>query len=172
MNFIKIVIAFLVILLSINNSAFADNHDTDQNIVDKAKEINNKIKKQQANQASNIESEIGGEEPLPLNDPFSGDSSTGGGKRSGLLDAGSEDEKEEMSLYNFKLVGIVKGKFDGYASLINSSGELISLQLNEELSEGVSLVELRKNDIVFQKDEDSYLIINFKNQIKETSGEY
>ena len=43
MNFIKIVIAFLVILLSINNSAFADNHDTDQNIVDKAKEINNKI---------------------------------------------------------------------------------------------------------------------------------
>ncbi len=108
---------------------------------------------------------------MPLNDPFAGDGSTGG-KRSGLIVAGSEDEKDEMSLYNFKLVGIVKGKFDGYASLINSSGELISLQLNEELSEGVSLVELRKNDIVFQKDEDSYLIINFKNQIKETSGEY
>jgi hypothetical protein len=171
MNFIKIVIAFLVILLSINNSAFADSHDAEQNIIEKAKEINNEIKKKQANQASNIESEIGGEEPLPLNDPFAGDGSIGG-KRSGLIVAGSEDEKDEMSLYNFKLVGIVKGKFDGYASLINSNGELMTLQLNEELSEGVILVELRKNDAVFQNGEDSYLIINFKNQIKETSGEY
>ena len=171
MNFIKIVIAFLVILLSINNSAFADSHDTEQNIIEKAKEINTKIKKKQTNQASNIESEIGGEEPLPLNDPFAGDGSIGG-KRSGLIVAGSEDEKDEMSLYNFKLVGIVKGKFDGYASMINSSGELMTLQLNEELSEGVILVELRKNDAVFQNGEDSYLIINFKNQIKETSGEY
>ena len=171
MNFIKIVIAFLVILLSINNLVLADSHDANQNIVDKAKEINEKIKKQQANQASNIESEVGNAEPLPLNDPFAGDASTGG-KRTGLILAGSEDEKEEMSLYNFKLVGIVKGKFEGYASLINSDGELITLQLNEELSEGVKLVELRKNDAVFEKDEDSYLIINFKNQIKETSGEY
>ena len=171
MNFIKIVIAFLVILLSINNLVLADSHDANQNIVDKAKEINEKIKKQQANKASNIESEVGNEEPLPLNDPFAGDASTGG-KRTGLILAGSEDEKEEMSLYNFKLVGIVKGKFEGYASLINSDGELITLQLNEELSEGVRLVELRKNDAVFEKDEDSYLIINFKNQIKETSGEY
>ena len=171
MNFIKIVIAFLLILFSINNSAFADSHDTEQNIIEKAKEINTKIKKKQTNQASNIESEIGGEEPLPLNDPFAGDGSTGG-TRSGLIVAGSEDEKDEMSLYNFKLVGIVKGKFDGYASLINSSGELMTLQLNEELSEGVMLVELRKNDVVFQNGEDSYLIINFKNQIKETSGEY
>ena len=171
MNFIKIVIAFLVILLSINNLVLADSHDANQNIVDKAKEINEKIKKQQANKASNIESEVGNEEPLPLNDPFAGDASTGG-KRTGLILAGSEDEKEEMSLYNFKLVGIVKGKFEGYASLINSDGELITLQLNEELSEGVKLVELRKNDAVFEKDEDSYLIINFKNQIKETSGEY
>ena len=171
MNFIKIVIAFLVILLSINNLVFADSHDANQNIVDKAKEINEKIKKQQANQASNIESEVGNAEPLPLNDPFAGDASTGG-KRTGAILAGSEDEKEEMSLYNFKLVGIVKGKFEGYASLINSDGELITLQLNEELSEGVKLVELRKNDAVFEKDEDLYLIINFKNQIKETSGEY
>ena len=171
MNFIKIVIAFLVILLSINNLVLADSHDANQNIVDKAKEINKKIKKQQADKETNIKSEVGDEEPLPLNDPFAGDASTGG-KRTGLLLAGSEDEKEEMSLYNFKLVGIVKGKFEGYASLINSDGELITLQLNEELSEGVRLVELRKNDAVFEKDEDSYLIINFKNQIKETSGEY
>ena len=171
MNFIKIVIAFLVILLSINNLVLADSHDANQNIVDKAKEINEKIKKQQANQASNIESEVGNAEPLPLNDPFAGDASTGG-KRSNLIVAGSEDEREEMSLYNFKLVGIMQGKFVGYASLINSNGELMTLEINEELSEGVRLVELRRNEAVFEKGEDSFLIINFKNQIKETSGEY
>ncbi len=36
MNFIKIVIAFLVILLSINNLVLADSYDANQNIVDKA----------------------------------------------------------------------------------------------------------------------------------------
>ena len=108
---------------------------------------------------------------MPLNDPFAGDASTGG-KRSNLIVAGSEDEREEMSLYNFKLVGIMQGKFQGYVSLINSNGELMTLEINEELSEGVRLVELRRNEAVFEKGEDSFLIINFKNQIKETSGEY
>ncbi len=57
-------------------------------------------------------------------------------------------------------------------SLINSNGELMTLEINEEVSEGVRLVELRRNEAVFEKGEDSFLIINFKNQIKETSGEY
>ena len=171
MNFFKIIIAFFVIFLGINYSVYAENHDTNQNIVDKAKEINQKIKKQQAEKKENISSEIESAEPLPLNDPFAGDASTGG-KRSNLIVAGSEDEREEMSLYNFKLVGIMQGKFQGYVSLINSNGELMTLGLNEELSEGVRLVELRRNEAVFEKGEDSFLIINFKNQIKETSGEY
>ena len=171
MNFFKIIIAFFVIFLGINYLVYAENHDTNQNIVDKAKEINQKIKKQQAEKKENISSEIESAEPLPLNDPFAGDASTGG-KRSNLIVAGSEDEREEMSLYNFKLVGIMQGKFQGYVSLINSNGELMTLEINEELSEGVRLVELRRNEAVFEKGEDSFLIINFKNQIKETSGEY
>ena len=171
MNFFKIIIFFFVIFLGINYSVYAENHDTNQNIVDKAKEINQKIKKQQAEKKENISSEIESAEPLPLNDPFAGDASTGG-KRSNLIVAGSEDEREEMSLYNFKLVGIMQGKFQGYVSLINSNGELMTLEINEELSEGVRLVELRRNEAVFEKGEDSFLIINFKNQIKETSGEY
>ena len=171
MNFFKIIIAFFVIFLGINYSVYAENHDTSQNIVDKAKEINQKIKKQQAEKKENISSEIESAEPLPLNDPFAGDASTGG-KRSNLIVSGSENEREEMSLYNFKLVGIMQGKFEGYVSLINSNGELMTLGLNEELSEGVRLVELRRNEAVFEKGEDSFLIINFKNQIKETSGEY
>ena len=57
----------------------ADSHDTEQNILDKAKEINQKIKEKQAKSQANISSEISKEEPLPLNDPFVGDSSLTGG---------------------------------------------------------------------------------------------
>ena len=49
-----------------------------KNIVEKAKEVNQKIKKDQALKSANIESEVGKEEPLPLNDPFVGDGSLGG----------------------------------------------------------------------------------------------
>ena len=170
MSFKKLLILSFVASFSIFN-LHAENHDTEQNIIDKAKEINQKVKKKQADQQLNISSEIGKEEPLPLNDPFVGDASLGGASTVSVI-TNNDEERAQMSLYNFKLVGIVKGKFEGYASLINSDGELITLQLNEELSEGVRLVELRKNDAVFEKDEDLYLIINFKNQIKETSGEY
>ena len=41
----------------------AENHDK-QNIIDKAKEINQKVKQKQADQQANISSEIGKEEPF------------------------------------------------------------------------------------------------------------
>tara|TARA_B100000700_G_scaffold76519_1_gene85777 strand:+ start:2686 stop:3201 length:516 start_codon:yes stop_codon:yes gene_type:complete len=168
MNFFKIIATLIIILLSVNNYVFADtNSDSEQNIIEKAKKINSEIKKKQADKSANIASEIGGEEPLPLNDPFAGDAATGGSKSA--IVSGSEEEKLEMSLYNFKLVGIIQGKFEGYVSLINAVGDLITLKINEELSEGVKLVELRKDEAIFQKDESSYLTINFKNQIKETA---
>ena len=168
MNFFKIIATLIIILLSVNNYVFADtNSDSEQNIIEKAKKINSEIKKKQAEKSVNIASEIGGEEPLPLNDPFAGDAATGGSKSA--IVSGSEEEKLEMSLYNFKLVGIIQGKFEGYVSLINAVGDLITLKINEELSEGVKLVELRKDEAIFQKDESSYLTINFKNQIKETA---
>ena len=56
----------------------SDNHD--QNIVEKAKEINKQVKQKQEAQQENIKKETGQivvkEEPLPLNDPFAGDAST------------------------------------------------------------------------------------------------
>jgi hypothetical protein len=43
----------------------------------------------------------------------------------------------------------------------------------EELSQDVRLVAINgKEEAVFEKNEDSFLVINFKNQIRETSGEY
>ena len=53
---------FIISILFISSIAFADNHDTKKNIVEKAKEINKKIKKEQALQKTNISSETGKEE--------------------------------------------------------------------------------------------------------------
>ena len=59
--------------------------------------------------------------------------------------------------------------FSGTVSLINSSGEIVTLQMNEELSPGVKLIALNPAKAVFEKGEDSYLVIDFKNVIRETS---
>ena len=83
------------------------------------------------------------------------------------LVSGSEEEREAMSLYKFKLVGIILGEYDSYATLVDASGETLSLTLHEELSTGVKLVDLKVNEAIFEKDDNTYLSINFKNQIKE-----
>ena len=174
MNFFKIITLFLLLLfISISsNNVLADSHDVNQNIVEQAKEINQEILEKQAATEANISSEIGNEEPLPLNDPFAGDASTGGAGSTTMI-AGSEEEQEEMSLYNFKLVGIIEGQFESHVTLINATGELITIQMYDELSQGVRLVAINdKEEAVFDKNEDSYLVINFKNQIRETSEEY
>jgi len=164
----KILILVLVAVFSLSN-VFAENHDTsEKDILEKAKEINKKIKKKQAEQQSTISSEIGGEEPLPLNDPFVGDASLGGNSTLSVV-VGAGEEREELSLYNFKLVAIMTGEYESFVSLINATGEIVTLQMNEELSPGIKLIGLNPARAVFEKGPDSYLVIDFKNQIKETS---
>ena len=114
--------------------------------------------------ATNTSAEISEEEELPLNDPFAGDESLSSGTN---LVSGSEEEREAMSLYKFKLVGIILGEYDSYVTLVDASGETLSLTLHEELSTGVKLVDLKVNEAIFEKDDNTYLSINFKNQIKE-----
>ena len=108
------------------------------------------------------------EEPLPLNDPFVGDASLGGATSMSVGVAAGE-ERSEMSLYNFKLVAIITGEYESFVSLINATGEIVTLQMNEELSPGVKLIGLNPGRAVFEKGPDSYLVINFKNQVKETA---
>jgi len=167
MNFNKILILILITIFSYSN-VIADSHDTEQNILEKAKEINQKIKKKQSDQEANVLSELGDEEPLPLNDPFVGDASLSGQSSISVV-TNSDEENREMSLYNFRLIAIITGDYESYVSLINATGEIVTLQLNENLSPGVRLVELNPERAVFEKGEDSYLVINFKNQIKETN---
>ena len=128
-----------------------------------------KIKQKQAEKDNNINSEILSEEPLPLNDPFAGDESLGQGGSSASVVSGLDEDAKKLSLHNFKLIGIITGEYESYVSLINSSGEIVSLEMHEELSPGIKLIALQPYKAIFEKGIDSYLHINFNNQIKETS---
>ena len=164
MNFFKIV-TLLIFTLFLSTHSFADSHDTEQDIIEKAKEINKKIKQQQANKQANISSEISNEEPLPLNDPFVGDSSLTGGTQ--ILSNNPEELDNQMSLYKFKLVGVMTSEDNkGFVSLVDENGEVVNISLFEELSPGVQLVGLNNKEAVFTNNE-NLLVINFKNQIIE-----
>tara|TARA_B100001013_G_scaffold259617_1_gene162689 strand:+ start:63 stop:503 length:441 start_codon:yes stop_codon:yes gene_type:complete len=113
---------------------------------------------------TNASAETSEEEALPLNDPFAGDESLSSGTN---IITGSEEEREAMSLYKFKLVGIIEGEYEAYVTLVDASGEILSLTLHEELSAGVKLIDLRINEAIFEKDDNTYISINFNNQIKE-----
>jgi|TARA_B100001540_G_scaffold316865_1_gene347899 hypothetical protein len=163
MNFFKII-TLITSFIFIHLNVFADSHDNAQNIVEKAKEINQKVKKEQA--IKKLNAEAGEEEPLPLNDPFVGDGSLGGGSGIKIL-ADSDDEKRKLSLFNFKLVGVMEGQNESYASLIDENGEIMTLSLFEELSPGIKLLSINSKEVVFERDENSVVVINFKNQITE-----
>ena len=167
MNFFKLIFVALLLMLA-SKVSMADSHDAQQNIIEKAKEINQKIKKKQSNTQANISSEISNnEEPLPLNDPFVGDSSLTGGA---LIEADPKEAKNEMSLYKFKLVGVMTSEENGgFVSLVNASGDIITVSLFEELSPGVKLVAINNKEAVFEKNSESLMVINFKNQITERS---
>ncbi len=168
MNFFKNLI-FVISFVFLASLAYADSHDTQQTIIDKAKEINKKVKEKQAIQNSNISSEIGKEEALPLNDPFVGDGSLGGGTGIKLV-AETEEEKKNLSVFNFKLIGIVQGEDESFASIIDENGEIITLSAFEEIAPGVSLISINSKEIIFDKKGESLIAINFKNQVIERNN--
>ena len=167
MKLFKILILIFTFIFGVS-AVVAETEDATKKILEKAKEINEQVKKKQAESAASIKAEVGGEEPLPLNDPFVGDASLGGATSMSVGVAAGE-ERSEMSLYNFKLVAIITGEYESFVSLINATGEIVTLQMNEELSPGVKLIGLNPGRAVFEKGPDSYLVINFKNQVKETA---
>ena len=144
MNFFKIFLLkfALILFLFPTHILYADNHDTKK-----------KVSK---------------EEPLPLNDPFVGDSSFSGGVKVITDGTSNSAQKKTLDLFTYKLVGIMKSGTNSFVSLINQDGENITVEMFEEVNEGVKLVDMNQNEAIFQT-EDNYLIMNFKNQIRETS---
>ena len=160
------ITSFVLFFIFISLNAYSENHDqtVEQNIIEKAKDINKKLKENQAATQANIDSEIGKtEEPLPLNDPFAGDTAT-----ASSIVIENEATEAALTLRNYKLAATFSGDFQTFVTLVNDSGEYITLELFEELSDGVMLVDANTKEAIFQKEEDGkYLIINFQNQIKE-----
>ena len=142
MNFFKKLVIASLALITFYTNAISDNHDI-------------------------VKNNTNAEEPLPLNDPFVGDSSISGGVTI-ITDDNITSERKKIDLFNFKLVGIIKSQGASYVSLINQDGENINVEMFEELNDGVKLVDLTTKEAVFQT-EDAYLIMNFKNEIKEKS---
>jgi outer membrane lipoprotein-sorting protein len=161
MNFFKIII-LLSLFFATMQSSFADSHDK-KNIVDQAKDLANKAKEIQAKNEQNIKDAT--EEEVPLNDPFAGNAATSSGDLI-AFDNDSEDQKK-LTLNNFKLVGIISGKFESYVSLADSSGKVITIQLNEELEEGLKFVDLRLTEAIFENEGGKYMVIDFKNKVRE-----
>tara|TARA_B100000242_G_scaffold79104_1_gene52149 strand:- start:2889 stop:3344 length:456 start_codon:yes stop_codon:yes gene_type:complete len=149
MNFIKTI--FIILFTFLSSSAFADQHDLNSNNQTTA----------QTTEINNENEDI--EEEVPLNDPFAGNEGTGSGSN-----IPEEEQENEMSLYNFKLVGLISGKDNSYISLVNSSGEVITLSLSQYLGD-IKLVDLRLNEAIFEKDDKTFIIIDFNNQIRETN---
>ena len=81
-----------------------------------------------------------------------------------------EEQDNQFSLYNFKLVGLISGKDYSYVSLVNSSGEVMTLTLGQYLGK-IQLIDLRLNEAIFKKEDESFIIIDFNNMIRE-SNEY
>ena len=146
MNFFKIL--FIIIFTLMANVAFADNHDQKQEVLDAAKEIVKEMEE---------------DEEVPLNDPFAGNEGS-----TGSLDASisPEEQEDEMSLYNFKLAGLISGKDNSYISLVNTSGEVLTLTLGQFLGK-VKLVDLRLNEAIFEKEDKTFIMIDFNNLVRE-----
>jgi len=140
--------------MSVN--VFADNHSDNSELVEKAKKITEEI----ANKNQIDEDEV------PLNDPFAGNE----GMSSSTVNPETGEERDEMSLYNFKLSGLISGKDESYITLTNTSGDVITLNLNQYLGK-IKFVDLRLTEAIFEKDDKTYIIIDFNNQIRE-SDEY
>jgi len=140
--------------MSVN--VFADDHTDNSELVEKAKKITEEIEGK--NQID--------EDEVPLNDPFAGNE----GMSSSTVNPETGEERDEMSLYNFKLSGLISGKDESYITLTNTSGDVITLNLNQYLGK-IKFVDLRLTEAIFEKDDKTYIIIDFNNQIRE-SDEY
>ena len=105
------------------------------------------------------------EEELPLNNPFDGTTGSNATSQSASGNAGAELENP-MSLYNFKLSGLISGKDHSYISVVNSAGEAITLTLGQFLGKN-KFIDLRLTEAIFKKEDGKYLILDFNNQIRE-----
>jgi hypothetical protein len=148
MSFFRIFIVLFFLIYS--GVSYSDSHDTQ--------------KEEVLNQVKEIAKDIEDEDEVPLNDPFAGNE--GNNNMSGNIP--EEEQDNELSLYNFKLAGLISGKDYSYISLVNTAGEVMTITLGQYLGK-IQLVDLRLNEAIFKKEDKSFIIIDFNNQIREAN---
>ena len=148
MSFFRILI--LMIFLTFSGLSYSDNHETQKEDV--------------LNQVKEIAKDIEDEDEVPLNDPFAGNE----GNNSMSSNVPEDEQDNELSLYNFKLAGLISGKDYSYISLVNTAGEVMTITLGQYLGK-IQLVDLRLNEAIFKKEDKSFIMIDFNNQIREAS---
>ena len=144
MNFFKILLVITLMIFA--KTSLADNHDQKEELIEQVKEITNKL---------------ADEDEVPLNDPFAGNEGT-----NSMTNMPEGEQEDEMSLYNFKLAGLISGKDHSYISVVSSAGEAITLTLGQYLGKN-QFIDLRLTEAIFKKEDGKYLILDFNNQIRE-----
>ena len=144
MNLVKIIILVLILVFSSFKILYAENHDTTED-----------------NAENSLGMELETEEDVPLNDPFAGNEGT-----NSMSNMPEGEQEDEMSLYNFKLAGLISGKDHSYISVVSSAGEAITLTLGQYLGKN-QFIDLRLTEAIFKKEDGKYLILDFNNQIRE-----
>ena len=148
MSFFRILI--FMFFFTFSGFSYSDNHETQK------EEVLNKVEE--------IAKEIEDEDEVPLNDPFAGNE----GNNSMSNNIPEDEQDDELSLYNFKLAGLISGKDYSYISLVNTAGEVMTITLGQYLGK-IQLVDLRLNEAIFKKEDESFIIIDFNNQIREAN---
>ena len=144
MNFFRVLLVLNFIVFA--NLSFADNHDQKQEILEQVKEITK---------------DLASEDEVPLNDPFAGNEGT-----TSISNIPDGEQEDQMSLYNFKLSGLISGKDHSYISVVSSAGEAITLTLGQYVGKN-QFIDLRLTEAIFKKEDGNFLIIDFNNQIRE-----
>jgi len=144
MNFFKILLVLIMMIFA--KVSLADNHDQKEELIEQVKEITN---------------ELADEDEVPLNDPFAGNEGT-----NSMTNMPEGEQEDEMSLYNFKLAGLISGKDHSYISVVSSAGEAITLTIGQYLGKN-QFIDLRLTEAIFKKEDGKFLILDFNNQIRE-----
>ena len=129
MNFFKILIILFLSFFTFTNIYADDNGGVVKKASEVVEDLENKTKKT----LENVD-----DEEVPLNDPFAGNEASS----SANMNIPDGEEEDEMSLYNFKLAGLISGKDHSYISLVNSSGEFVNLTIGQFLGK-IKLVDLK-----------------------------
>ena len=148
MSFFKNILILFFLLSA--TFAYADNHDQNQATTENE-------------QLNEIAQEIQDDDEVPLNDPFAGNEGT-----NSLTNIPEGEQEEPMSIYNFKFLGLISGKEPSYISLGDTAGEVITITIGQNLGK-LKLVDLRLTEAIFEKDDETFVIIDFNNQIREAN---